>query len=177
MSDDKELVVDRYPKEDLTVPTVDPDYGYSVDGRDDGTMADSRDNLAKAVIGHKIVDVRRGNFKAHDDWYSQSGLALLLDNGHIVWAAEEGDCCAFTEVKTDSIIKHLDKIDHVITGVGTTDGYEKWHIYADLGDVLEFTVDWSGGNLGYYGFGFTISVFEPNQQGSIEAFKELESGS
>jgi hypothetical protein len=49
---------------------------------------------------------------------------------------------------------------HIITGVGTTDGYATWHIYADMGDVLELSVGWSCGNPFYYGYGFDISVKE-----------------
>ena len=43
-------------------------------------------------------------------------------------------------------------------GVGTTGEYTRWHIYADLGDVLELTVGWSCGNPFYYGYGFYIDV-------------------
>ena len=46
----------------------------------------------------------------------------------------------------------------MILGVGTTDGYTTWHIFADMGDVLELTVVWSCGNPFYYGYGFTITV-------------------
>ena len=141
---------------------------------DDGTMPASLDALGEAVIGHKIVEVRHGSFKPPKAWRPQTGLALLLDNGHIVWMAEEGDCCAYTAVHVDTIIKHIDQIDHVITGVGTTEGYTQWHIYADLGDVLEFEVGWSCGNPFYYAYGFNITIFEPNQEGLTETFKELE---
>ena len=43
-------------------------------------------------------------------------------------------------------------------GVGTTDGFTRWHIYADMGDVLELEVGWSCGNPFYYGYGFNITV-------------------
>jgi hypothetical protein len=49
-------------------------------------------------------------------------------------------------------------VDHIILGVGTTDGYTTWHVYADAGDVLELAVGWSCGNPFYYGYGFTITV-------------------
>ena len=49
-------------------------------------------------------------------------------------------------------------MDHVILGVGTTDGYTTWHIYADFGDVMRLKVGWSCGNPFYYGYGFTIRV-------------------
>ena len=48
----------------------------------------------------------------------------------------------------------------MITGVGTTDGYTTWHIYADMGDVLELSVGWSCGNPFYYAFRFHITVRE-----------------
>jgi hypothetical protein len=55
---------------------------------------------------------------------------------------------------------HPERVDHIITGVGTTGGYTTWHIYADMGDVLELSVGWSSGNPFYYGYGFDISVVE-----------------
>lgn len=39
-------------------------------------------------------------------------------------------------------------------------GFTKWHIYADMGDVMELDVEWSCGNPFYYGYGFDI-VVEP----------------
>jgi hypothetical protein len=68
----------------------------------------------------------------------------------------DGDCCAYTEL--ESFLLNVGNIDHVITGVGTTNGYTTWHVYADLGDVLEMQVGWSCGNPFYYGYGFQISV-------------------
>jgi hypothetical protein len=67
-----------------------------------------------------------------------------------------GDCCAYTEL--ESFLLHPELVDHIITGVGTTDGYNTWHIYADIGDVLELSVGWSSGNPFYYGYGFDIQV-------------------
>ena len=80
------------------------------------------------------------------------------DDGRKVQLEDTGDCCAFTEL--DSFLLHADRIDHIITGVGTTNGYTTWHVYADMGDVLELSVDWSCGNLGYYAYGFRIAVQE-----------------
>jgi len=184
MTDSTELVAERYPKEDLQKLRDEWEKREDADKwsdeeyiqEDDGTMPESLDALGQAVIGHKIVDVRKGRFKPEGSWSARDGLALLLDNGHIVWMAEEGDCCAFTEVDEKSIIKHLDQIDHVITGVGTTGAFTQWHIYADLGDILEFKVDWSPGNAFYYGYGFAVQIFEPNQQGLTQVFNELPAG-
>jgi hypothetical protein len=49
-------------------------------------------------------------------------------------------------------------VEHAILGVGTTEGYTKWHIYADFGDVMQLDVGWSCGNPFYYGYGFDIAV-------------------
>ena len=65
-----------------------------------------------------------------------------------------------TSYPTQDVILNLDRIEHVITGVGTTDGYSVWHIYADLGDVVELKVGWSSGNPFYYGYGFDIAVVD-----------------
>lgn len=129
---------------------------------DDGTMPNNVEALAKNVVGHRIVKAEKGSarvshtpygtFRPHDE----SGFIIELDNGEKVLLADTADCCAFTEL--ESFLLHPDKVDHVITGVGTTDGYTKWHIYADMGDVLELSVGWSCGNPFYYGYGFDIHV-------------------
>ena len=143
---------------------------------DDGTMPKNVAELAGHVVGHRIVAVEK-NLKVPGKYYGRhSGTSLVLDNGKRVVLADDGDCCAYTDMK--DVILHLDKIDHVITGVGTTEGYTTWHIYADLGDVVELKVGWSCGNPFYYGYGFDISVVEVSdvtiegeivQQGEIEA--------
>lgn len=142
----------NYPEE-----VLDPD-------EDDGTMVGSRQSLEAAVIGHKIIEVKKTTLASHLSWaQNDDGLLITLDNGVKVWAAEMGDCCAYTEIDPMSILNHIDQIDHVITGVGTTDGFKTWHIYADLGDVLEFKVEWSCGNPFYYGYGFNVTVFSADE--------------
>lgn len=113
---------------------------------DDGTMVDSRDALADAVVGHKIVSVEKTG---------DSGT-ITLDNGKRVRLVGTSECCAFTEL--EAFLLHPEMVDHVIVGVGTTDQYQTWHVYADAGDVLKLTVDWSCGNPFYYGYGFDITV-------------------
>lgn len=136
---------ERYPEEDLG-----PDD-------DDGTMPDNVAELAKNVIGRKIVKAEKRDGAPATAYYgSRHGLVLTLDDGTEVWLIDTSDCCAFTEL--DAFLLHPENVDHAITGVGTTDGYTKWHIYADLGDVLELDVDWSCGNQFYYGYGFDIVV-------------------
>lgn len=126
---------------------------------DDGTMVGSKEDLAEAVVGHRIVSVERGE-AAFDGFGSplNSDLVLTLDNGQRVLMKGGGDCCAYTEVQ--SFFLNPELVDHVITGVGTTDGYDTWHIFADMGDVLKLDVDWSCGNPFYYGYGFTIKVVD-----------------
>lgn len=135
------MIDERYPAEELD------------EDDDDGTMPGSLEALREAVVGHKIVSVEKAKFE--DRWYD-GGLVLTLDNGQKVEMGEVGDCCAFTEVEEFFLNPHL--VDHVIMGVGTTDGFTTWHIYADLGDVLKLTVGWSCGNPFYYGYGFNIKV-------------------
>lgn len=118
----------------------------------DDTMDDSRDKLAEAVVGHKIVKVET---KPGEGWYVGDRTVIILDNGTQVELEGGSDCCAYTEV--EAFLLHPDRVDHVITGVNTTDGYTTWHVYADMGDVLELTVGWSEGS-GYYGYGFDIRV-------------------
>jgi hypothetical protein len=127
------------------------------EGYDDGTMPDNVDQLRQEVVGHKIVDAGWAE-KPH--WYgsgmTQRVFQITLDNGKQVILRDTDDCCAYTEL--EDFFLHVDKIDHIITGVGTTEGFSKWHVYADLGDVLELTVGWSSGNPFYYGYGFSIAV-------------------
>ena len=135
----------KYPVEEL-----DPEV-------DDGTMTGSLDRLATSVIGHKIVSVQNSE-ASPDVWEGTSVTIITLDNGTRVKMAGRYDCCATTEVR--SFLLHPELVDHAITGVGTTDGYTKWHIYADYGDILELKVNWTAGNPFYYAYGFDILVEE-----------------
>lgn len=133
----------RYPVEPL-----DEDY-------DNGTMPGNVEELEEAVVGHRIVSVVEGY--ATSGWRKGSPATVItLDNGTAVELVDTDDCCAYTQL--EAFLLHPDKVDHIITGVGTTNGYDTWHIYADFGDVLELTVGWSCGNPFYYGYGFDIKV-------------------
>ncbi len=136
----------RYPPE-----TLDND-------EDDGTMPNNVDDLRQAVVGHRIVSAEKGPIPG-ERWgrpHTWSGLVLTLDSGRRVGLVDTDDCCAYTSLQ--DFLLHPENVDHVILGVGTTDGYERWHIYADAGDVLELGVGWSPGNPFYYGYGFDIIV-------------------
>lgn len=124
-------------------------------GSDNGTMVDNVNELSELVIGHRIVGTTctpsTGPFS------SMAGkFTLTLDDGTRVELVDTDDCCASTELK--SFLIHPERVDHIITGIGTTNGYTTWHIYADMGDVLEMNVNWSAGNPFYYGYGFIIRV-------------------
>ncbi len=106
--------------------------------------------LEEAVVGHRIVSAGYGD---------NGEFVITLDDGSSVELASSGDCCAYTEL--EEFLLHPDKVDHIIMGVGTTDGYTTWHIYADFGDVMKLTVGWSAGNPFYYGYGFNIQVKRP----------------
>lgn len=138
---------ERYPKE-----TVSEDY-------DDGTMQANVDELAQAVVGHKIVSVEQGPSQEPPRWGRTDATILTLDDGTKVELFDTNDCCAFTGL--ESFLLHADKIDHLILGVGTTDEFNTWHIFADFGDVMEMKVGWSCGNPFYYGYGFDINVRKP----------------
>ncbi|MGV9546801.1 DUF7448 domain-containing protein [Streptomyces ardesiacus] len=127
---------------------------------DDGTMPDNVDTLREAVVGHRIVKAERATEDDGTRGYYFDGppFVITLDNGKRVELRGGSDCCAYTEL--ESFLLHPERVDHIITGVGTTDGYTTWHIYADMGDVLELSVGWSCGNPFYYGYGFDISVQE-----------------
>lgn len=132
---------------------------------DDGTMVESKEKLEEAVVGHKIVSVEKDALlPGYDEskwWRESRGTQITLDNGKRVFLLDNDDCCAYTEL--EKFLLHPEMVDHIITGVGTTDRYSTWHIFADMGDVLELNVNWSCGNPFYYSYGFTIQVFDPEQ--------------
>ena len=121
---------------------------------DDGTMVGNVTALREGVVGHKIKSAER----------VEGTFVITLDDGRQVTLRNTGDCCAHTTL--ESFLLRPDRVDHVITGVGTTDGYTTWHIFADLGDVLSLTVEWSCGNPFYYGYGFDITVTSTNEEGT-----------
>jgi hypothetical protein len=134
---------DRYPAEVLD------------EDEDDGTMPQSLAAVRDAVVGRRIVAAERSTEKFHG--WPETGLVLTLDDGTRAMLVEHYDCCAYTEVS--SFLLDPASVDHVITGVGTTDGYTTWHIYADFGDVMTLNVGWSCGNPFYYGYGLSVAVF------------------
>jgi hypothetical protein len=102
--------------------------------------------LNEAVVGRRISSAG----------YKDGRFLITLHSGRTVALRDTDDCCAYTEL--DGFLLHPEMVDHVITGVGTTEQYEIWHIYADMGDVLTLSVGWSAGNPFYYGYGFDIQV-------------------
>jgi hypothetical protein len=137
---------DRYPAETL-------------DGEeDDGTIVANLAELGEAVVGHRIVSAERGKYEDTErPWRGEtSGLILTLDTGQKVRLANTDDCCAYTEL--EDFFLDPASVDHAILGVGATEGYTTWHIYADFGDVMRLKVGWSCGNPFYYGYGFHIDV-------------------
>lgn len=140
--------MDRYPEEVL-------DGAYD----DDGTMPENVDTLRDAVVGRKIVSAEKVKAKGRYSYYESDAFRLTLDDGRVVDLFDGGDCCAYTEL--ESFFLNPEAVDHAITGVGTTDGYTTWHIYADFGDIMELKVGWSCGNPFYYGYGFDIMVIDP----------------
>lgn len=140
---------ERYPAEEF-----DPE-----DEVDDGTMPENVAALAEHVVGHRIVSVEKDvKVPTKWSWRNDVGTVITLDNGKRVALVDTDDCCAYTEL--EAFLLHPERVGHVITGVGTTDGFSKWHIFADFGDVLELTVGWSAGNPFYYGYGFEIVVMD-----------------
>lgn len=135
---------ERYPKEVLD------------EDDDNGTMPQNVAELEQALIGRKIKAAAYGTV---EEGYSKQAMIILLDDGTEVELFDTNDCCAYTAL--ESFLLNADKIDHAILGVGTTDEYNTWHIFADFGDVMEMKVGWSCGNPFYYGYGFDIRVKKP----------------
>lgn len=138
------MTIDRYPEEILDEES------------DNGTMPDNVDQLRQAVVGHRIVSIEKEDYVPGIHYGDTT--VITLDNGKRVRMVDTNDCCAGTEM--EAFCLHPELVDHMIMGVGTTDGYTSWHIYADLGDVVELTLNWGCGNPFYYGYGFDIIVEE-----------------
>lgn len=143
---------DRYPVEAL-------------DGEDDdGTMPENVAALERAVIGRRIVSAEKD--ERETEWGGvEHGFVLTLDDGTRVWLVNTSDCCAYTDL--EGFFLNPEGVDHAILGVGTTEGFTKWHIYADFGDVMQLDVAWSCGNPFYYGYGFDIAV-EPAESADVQ---------
>ena len=127
-----------------------------LDDDDDGTMPGNVADLASHVIGHRIVSAEQRDVPTGWDGRLEPGLAITLDDGTTVALGNTNDCCAYTVL--ESFLLDPAAVDHIITGVGTTEGYTVWHVYADWGDILKLQVGWSCGNPFYYGYGFDIHV-------------------
>ena len=125
---------------------------------DDGTMPENVEELRQAVVGRRIVSAERRDVRTGYWGSTGSALVLTLDNGQRVVLRNSEACCAYTEL--EDFWLDPSSVEHVITGVGTTEGYTIWHIYADLEDVMRLNVGWSSGNPFYYGYGFYIDVEE-----------------
>lgn len=147
-----EIGATRYPVETLR------------DEDDNGTMPENVDALREHVVGQRIISAKRVSIndlpqavreelRYSDRLYT---FQITLSNGKRVYLTDTDDCCAVTNL--EAFLLRPDSVDHIITGIGTTDGYTRWHIYADLGDILALAVDWSPGNPFYYGYGFDIRV-------------------
>ena len=106
---------------------------------DDGTMPDNVAALADAVVGARIVSAAKEPVS-----FERDQLVLTLDTGKRVVLMDTNDCCAYTAL--EGFFLNPKAVDHAILGVGTTDGYTTWHIYADFGDVMRLQVGWSCGN-------------------------------
>lgn len=144
----------------------DSDARYPVevldDDDDDGTMPANVEALREAVIGRRIVSVET-DVEVPGRWYGTDKATIItLDDDRKVQLVGGSDCCAFTEL--EAFLLHPERVNNIILGVGTTDGYTTWHIFADMGDVLELTVGWSCGNPFYYGYGFDIKVLDLKEQ-------------
>jgi hypothetical protein len=128
------------------------------ENHDDGTIVENVEKLESSVIGRRIVSAERQQIKSRGSYWRTGStvFVITLDNGDQVQLFDTADCCAYTTL--ENFLLHPQSVDHVILGVGTTEKYTTWHIYADFGDILALEVDWSCGNPFYYGYGFDINV-------------------
>lgn len=169
--DDYRCSYSDHPRSLKSDGTPDPDYCSLP--TDNGTMSENVQGLRDAVVGRRIVKAEQRDLTEAERaaiheryWYGErGGLILELDNGTQVVLRDDGDCCAYTSL--ESFFYDPAGVDHMILGVGTEDGFDTWHIYADFGDVLKLDVGWSCGNPFYYGYGFDIKVIPLTLEGEV----------
>lgn len=127
---------------------------------DDGTIVENVKTLEENIVGSRIVKCQQRlvTERGYTGLYVNDlkYFVITLSNGLEVQLYNNGDCCAFTNLKEFLLNPQL--VDHIITGVGTTENYTVWHIYCDWGDILRLDVDWDCGNPFYYIYGFDIIV-------------------
>lgn len=155
-----------YPDEEGELNKKDPNsrYGYEMN-EDNGTMPEGVQNLRDAVVGHKIVSVEKNvNIPKATawSWNNTADVLLTLDNGKKVALVGVSDCCAYGSV--ENFLQKLPTLDHIITDVGTSGVYTKWHILAGMEDVLELEVGWSPGNAFYYAYGIEVRVIDIEEE-------------
>jgi hypothetical protein len=143
-------------------------YPPVVGPEDDGTMPANVAEFADAIVGHRIIKVERDKrvFTGGTTWQGhpeavRADVVFTLDTGQMVALKPSGDCCAFTDL--EDIVGNLAEMDHVVTRVKPSEGYDEWHILADCGEVMRLKVNWSAGNPFYYCYGFTIRVLPLEQ--------------
>lgn len=182
-------ITDRYPDEkacdstsyECTIPEHQGTVEWSNKPRctlpeDDGTMTENVQELRNVVVGRKIAKAEKRTLtdseiaaiKSSEKYfrdYHEEYLILELDNGHQVLLGDSSDCCAYTRL--GQFMYNPAGVDHMILGVGTEDGFDTWHIYADFGDVMKLDVEWSCGNPFYYGYGFDIRVIPITLDGEV----------
>lgn len=122
---------------------------------DNGTMPANLAEFEREIVGQRIISVHAEKSPSHH-YGRGSSTILTLRNGKRVKLTDTNDCCAFTFV--DKFMLDPNAVDHIITSVETTDGFTKWHILADMTELLVLDVGWSPGNPFYYGYGFHITV-------------------
>ena len=152
-------------------PYSEEELNKTYSDEDNGTMPEAVQALRDSVVGHKIVKAEKGGTipKKEGSWRydllrgpTNADVTLTLDNGKRVMLVSVSDCCAYGSV--DDFIQKLPTLDHIITDVGTTESYTKWHILAGMDDVLELDVSWSPGNAFYYAYGINVEVFELEEE-------------
>lgn len=117
-------------------------------------MEDSREELASAVVGRRIV---KAVYNKGSIYTGDTSLVLTLDNGTVVTARGFGDCCAGVNIQ-QIFFSDPSKYDHVITAVTAEEGYERWFILAGDEKLLGFDVGWTAGNFPYYSYGIQVEV-------------------
>lgn len=130
---------------------------------------DDEQGMRDALVGRRIVEAERGEFKTPARWGGTADGRLTLDDGTIILIAPNEGCggCG----NGWYALEHLATVDNAITDVrvateGERDEYGegptsyRLYVFAGAEEINAVQVDGDDGN-GYYGTGYELFVIPP----------------
>jgi len=124
---------------------------------DNGTMPEAFENLHKALVGRKIVEVEKVKYEGRwDQGYDDPKALFHLDDGTVVKVGRINDCCALGTFDLENVPK---EINARVMAVEAAEDYSKAFILTE-GPLLTADTTWSPGNPFWYSYGFWVKIEE-----------------